>query len=78
MSQVMDPAIFTMIVVNPTVTSDPAGDHPPPVTDLPFAVIILAIFILAIAFHVLFVLPPHSLCGNILRCIKLLALKSRR
>jgi hypothetical protein len=67
-----------MIVVNPTATSDQAGDHSPPATDLPFAVIILAIVILALAFHVLFVLQPHSLCSNILRYIKLLALKTRR
>ncbi|EXK24524.1 hypothetical protein FOMG_18758 [Fusarium oxysporum f. sp. melonis 26406] len=42
-----------MIVVNPTVTSDPASDHSPPDTDLPFAVIIVAIFILALAFYLL-------------------------
>jgi hypothetical protein len=69
-----------MIVVNPTVTSDQAGDHSPPATDLPFAAIILAIFTLALAlaFHVLFVLQPHNLCSNILRCINLLALKTRQ
>jgi hypothetical protein len=72
----ISPAIFTMIAINPTVTSDPAGDHSPPATDLPFAVIIFAIFILALAFHVLFVFRPHSLCGNILTYIKLLALKT--
>ncbi|RKL12552.1 hypothetical protein BFJ70_g16159 [Fusarium oxysporum] len=67
-----------MIVVNPTATSDPASDHSPPDTDLPFAVIIIAIFILALAFYLLFVLRPHSLCGNVLKCIKLLPLETRR
>ncbi|SCO87589.1 uncharacterized protein FRV6_11716 [Fusarium oxysporum] len=42
-----------MIVINPTGTSDPASDHSPPDTDLPFAVIIIAIFILALAFYLL-------------------------
>ncbi|EXL64679.1 hypothetical protein FOPG_19065 [Fusarium oxysporum f. sp. conglutinans race 2 54008] len=42
-----------MIAVNPTVTSDSASDHSPPDTDLPFAVIIVAIFILALAFYLL-------------------------
>ncbi|EXA32284.1 hypothetical protein FOVG_16462 [Fusarium oxysporum f. sp. pisi HDV247] len=56
-----------MIVVNPTVTSDPASDHLPLDTDLPFAVIMVAIFILAVAFYSLFVLRPQSLYGNVLK-----------
>lgn len=65
-----------MIVVNPTVTSDPASDHLPLDTDLPFTVIMVAIFILAVAFYSLFVLRPHSLYGNVLKYIKLLSLKT--
>ncbi|KAH7147260.1 hypothetical protein DER46DRAFT_515761 [Fusarium sp. MPI-SDFR-AT-0072] len=50
-----------MIVVNPTVTSDPASDHLPLDTDLPFAVIMVAIFILAVAFYSLsYLLRPDD------------------
>ncbi|KAJ9417903.1 hypothetical protein QL093DRAFT_2642167 [Fusarium oxysporum] len=50
-----------MIIVNPTVKSDPASDHLPLDTDLPFAVIIVAIFILAVAFYSLsYLLRPDD------------------
>ncbi|ENH74218.1 hypothetical protein FOC1_g10001514 [Fusarium oxysporum f. sp. cubense race 1] len=50
-----------MIVVNPTVTSDPASDHLPLDTNLPFAVIMVAIFILAVVFYSLsYLLRPDD------------------
>jgi hypothetical protein len=49
-----------MVVSIPTDTANKTHNHLPPATDLPFGLIILAIYIVALTFHTMFVTRPRA------------------
>jgi hypothetical protein len=54
-----------MVIVIPTVTSDETHKHLPQTTDLPLALVFIAIYVLGLTFYVMFVPRSHELGGNI-------------